>query len=113
MKKPVRAIDMRRTATVLDFAVVFVSMLSHSIGLRFPYLSSPSCDLEWTMRRQGLDSGDGRVNVRLRRCGGEFPFWDVERHLPYEGIRSTCCLFQPNFVQDVAILLDQCENAFA
>jgi hypothetical protein len=73
---------MRRTATVLDFAVVFVSMLSHSIGLRFPYLSSPSCDLEWTMRLQGLDSGDGRVDVRLRRCGGEFPLWDVERHPP-------------------------------
>jgi hypothetical protein len=50
MKKPVRAIDMRRTATVLDFAVAVVSRLSYPLRLQFPYLSSPSCDLEWTMR---------------------------------------------------------------
>jgi hypothetical protein len=50
MKKPVKAIDMRRTATVLDFAVGTVSSLSHITGMRLPYLSSPSCDLEWTMR---------------------------------------------------------------
>jgi hypothetical protein len=81
MKKPVRAIDMRRTATVLDFAVAIVSTLSRNTEKRSPYLSSPSCDLEWTMRLQAPDSGDSRVNVRLRRCGGEFPLWDVGRHL--------------------------------
>jgi hypothetical protein len=31
MKKPVMAIDMRRTATVLDFAVVIVSTQSQGI----------------------------------------------------------------------------------
>jgi hypothetical protein len=50
MKKPVMAIDMRRTATVLDFAVVIVSKPSHDLWLCRAYLSSPSCDLEWTMR---------------------------------------------------------------
>lgn len=53
MKKPVMAIDMRRTATVLDFAVVVISTRVHSDLLRQTYLSSPSCDLEWTMRLLG------------------------------------------------------------
>ena len=51
MKKPVMAIDMRRTATVLDFAVLMVSRPLRILWLRRTYLSSPSCDLEWTMRR--------------------------------------------------------------
>jgi hypothetical protein len=34
MKKPVMAIDMRRTATVLDFAAAIVSRLSRDIRLR-------------------------------------------------------------------------------
>jgi hypothetical protein len=50
MKKPVMAIDMRRTATVLDFAVIVVSMRSRDPWQSRTYLSSPSCDLEWTMR---------------------------------------------------------------
>lgn len=50
MKKPVMAIDMRRTATVLDFAVAIVSRRARNFWLRASYLSSPSCDLEWTMR---------------------------------------------------------------
>ena len=51
MKKPVIAIDKRRTATVLDFAIgVIVSRYSCGDWLRWTYLSSPSCDLEWTMR---------------------------------------------------------------
>jgi hypothetical protein len=50
MKKPVMAIDMRRTATVLDFAIVAVSKRLCGVWLRRTYLSSPSCDLEWTMR---------------------------------------------------------------
>jgi hypothetical protein len=82
MKKPVRAIDMRRTATVLDLACGTVSRVSHRTVVRSAYLSSPSCDLEWTMRLQDRDSGDDRFNARLRRCGGEFPFWDVGRHPP-------------------------------
>lgn len=53
MKKPVMAIDMRRTAMVLDFAVVAISKYSRGIWLRRTYLSSPSCDLEWTMRLLG------------------------------------------------------------
>ena len=53
MKKPVMAIDMRRTATVLDFAVAVISTQSHGNFLRQTYLSSPSCDLEWTMRLLG------------------------------------------------------------
>jgi hypothetical protein len=89
MKKPVRAIDMRRTATVLDFAVAVVSRLSYTLRLQTPYLSSPSCDLEWTMRLQAPDSGDGIVNVRLRRCGGEFPLWDVGRHPLSDRIAAT------------------------
>jgi hypothetical protein len=56
MKKPVMAIDMRRTATVLDFAVVIVSTQSQGIQLRRTYLSSPSCDLEWAMRSIGVSS---------------------------------------------------------
>jgi hypothetical protein len=78
MKKPVRAIDMRRTATVLDFAVVAISeTLSRAIELRWTYLSSPSCDLGWTMQRLGvalLRLLGGRVNVRMpevvRRISG-------------------------------------------
>jgi hypothetical protein len=43
MKKPVRAIDMRRTATVLDFAVKQFSRASHVNWDVRPYLSSPFC----------------------------------------------------------------------
>ena len=45
MKKPVRAIDMRRTATVLDFAAGEFSRASHvnwDWDVR-PHLSSPFC----------------------------------------------------------------------
>jgi hypothetical protein len=66
MKKPVMAIDMRRTATVLDFAVVVVSKGLCGFWLRRAYLSSPSCDLEWTMRAVRVSSlVVWRVSVRL------------------------------------------------
>lgn len=83
MKKPVMAIDMRRTATVLDFAVVIVNKPSRGIWLCGAYLSSPSCDLEWTMRSirvslcvgsmegERLAGGSGAENFRfgmLVRC---------------------------------------------
>lgn len=42
MKKPVRAIDMRRTATVLDFAVRAGERIgAHSCPEYVAYLSSP------------------------------------------------------------------------
>jgi len=66
MKKPVMAIDMRRTATVLDFAVVAVSKGLCGFWLHGAYLSSPSCDLEWAMRSIRVSSlVVWRVSVRL------------------------------------------------
>jgi hypothetical protein len=87
MKKPVMAIDMRRTATVLDFAVVIVSKPSHDLWLCRAYLSSPSCDLEWTMRSTGVYCLlVWRVSVWLRGSGAEnFRF----------GMHGQCRLLRP------------------
>ena len=88
MKKPVMAIDMRRTATVLDFAVLMVSRPLRILWLRRTYLSSPSCDLEWTMRllgsrlRQYVERASG-----CRKWCGEFPFWEaVQRNIRSHGL---------------------------
>jgi hypothetical protein len=78
MKKPVRAIDMRRTATVLDFAVRGISgHVARVVSKVLSYLSSPFCVI-WiddATPENGLDfSGCGRTDVRFGGVCGRVRF---------------------------------------
>jgi hypothetical protein len=78
MKKPVRAIDMRRTATVLDFAVRGISgLVARVVWKVLSYLSSPFCVI-WiddATPENGLDfSGCGRTDVRFGGVCGRVRF---------------------------------------
>ena len=104
MKKPVRAIDMRRTATVLDFAVREFSSLLLFDCAHWPYLSSPLCGCELTMRqrRPDLDSGGrGRVGGR-QAAGGVADIsalgMDID-HVVSTSFPSTTCTFILTFTK--------------
>ena len=78
MKKPVMAIDMRRTATVLDFAIPMVSIALWHARMYASYLSWPLCDVLWTMRQRTCGLGGSRVNVKpARESCGELPLFPI------------------------------------
>ena len=109
MKKPVRAIDMRRTATVLDFAVKQFSRASHVNWDVRPYLSSPFC----VMWIDDATPENGDLVVVVVGLGGRQAVGGVCGHVRFGngcgsiGRSSTSCFLSTTCLASISIGLIQ------